>query len=73
LVTKPRAPLFDLFTVEQLASLTPYSAAYLRDLEGRPERIRPRFRQVVSRLLGKSEDELFESPSGQTPISEALS
>lgn len=45
--------------MEQLAALTPYSAAYLEDLARRPERIRPHFRRVISQVLGKSEAELF--------------
>jgi hypothetical protein len=58
--TKP--PLFSDYTVEQLTELTPYSEAYLRDLERRPERIRPLFRRVVAGVLGRPEAELFDAP-----------
>ena len=76
---RPKVPLFEQFTLEQLTILTPYSEAYLDDLARGNHPIRPRFRRVVTRLLGKPEDELFGSDvptptngseSGQTPTSE---
>lgn len=55
------APLFDQYSVEQLADLTPYSESYLMALKHQPERITPRFRAFVSRILGKPEQALFGS------------
>jgi hypothetical protein len=58
---KPRIPLFERFTVEQLTELIPYSERYLRDLRDGDQPIRPRFRRIASRILGQSEADLFDS------------
>ena len=57
--TRPDIPLFRDFTVEQLVRLTPYSDAYLRDIERGHQPCRPLFRKQVSRNLNIPEAELF--------------
>jgi len=64
---QPAAPLFDLYGLDELARLTGYSEVYLIALKQQPERIRPRFRLTVSRILGRSEAELFDGVMGAGP------
>lgn len=61
---RPNAPLFREFTIPQLCGLIPYSESYLEELASGRQPIRPRFRRTVSRLLGKSESELFGPDDG---------
>lgn len=79
--TRATVPLFQLFSIEQLTQLTPYSESYLDALLDSRQPIRPRFRRVVSRILGRPESELFSpevatngaaSPSGELPSSDAV-
>lgn len=82
--TRATVPLFQLFTIEQLTRLTPYSVSYLDALLDSRQPIRPRFKRVVSRILGRPESELFDcqddhaTPAngaaiGTTPTSEVAS
>lgn len=57
--TQPTAPLFEEFSLDELTRRTGYSEVYLVALKAQPGRITPRFRDVVSRILGRSEAELF--------------
>jgi len=52
-------PLFRLYTVSELAELTPYKESYLlRVKEGRTP-LNWRFRETVAKILRRSEVELF--------------
>lgn len=57
--TRPKIPLFEQFSLEQVSDLTGYSIPYLEDLRNGSQQLRPRFRKVVARMLGKPEQELF--------------
>lgn len=59
--TKPNTvPLFAQYSLEELASRTGYSEMTLVNMKSQPAKITPRFRDVVSRILGRSEAELFD-------------
>lgn len=56
-----RHPVFEEFSIDQLALLFPeYEAGYLRDLRRRQgKRLPARFRRNVARKFGRPESELF--------------
>ena len=51
--------MFDLFSIEQLSTLTGYSLVYLEDIRRGRQVARPRFRELCARFLGLPEDKLF--------------
>jgi hypothetical protein len=57
-------PLFEQYSIEDLARLAGYSEVYLVALKNQPERIRPRFRKTIAAILGRTEAELFERSLG---------
>ena len=55
----PNIPLFRLYSISELAELTPYKESYLlRVREGRTS-LNWRFRETVAKILRRSEVELF--------------
>lgn len=57
-------PIFRIYTISELHQLTGYSEVYLLDIRDGRQEARPMFRRVCSRILRKSEDELFSNTEG---------
>lgn len=52
-------PIFEMYSITELAEKLPYSEMYLVRLKTMPWEIRPRFKQTASAVLGKTVEELF--------------
>lgn len=52
-------PLFKDYTIDDLHERTGYSEAYLVDIKQHPEKARPQFRRMVTKLLNRPLAELF--------------
>lgn len=52
-------PLFNMYSLEELVEKTPYSYRYLRDMRSYPDKITPFFRDNISKILQRSQAELF--------------
>jgi hypothetical protein len=59
--TKPKSPfpLFNEYSVPELADRLGYALRYLLDLNDGLKPVRPRFRRFASKVLGRPEEELF--------------
>jgi len=55
-------PMFELYSISELAALLPYSESYLVRLKTMPWEIRPRFKATAVAVLGRTEAELFGEP-----------
>jgi len=60
---KEMHPIFQRYTLEQLATRLGMKKTYLARLESGQQPIRPRFRKRVARILDLPEAELFEIKS----------
>ena len=61
---KPSAPIFDLYTLSELAELLPYRETYLLDLKRGNTPLTERFRKTACGILRRPESELFGQPAG---------
>ena len=67
---RPAAPLFEMYSYNELARITGYSVPYLYEVATGRALINKRFRFLCCRLIGRSETELFEW-SEDTPVQSA--
>ena len=51
--------IFNLYSVEELSEVSPYSVNYIANLRSRPERITRLFRAHMAAVLERPEEELF--------------
>ena len=51
--------IFDLYSVEELSDMSPYSIHYITNLRSRPERITRLFRAHMAAALDTPEEKLF--------------
>lgn len=55
-----RAPVFEMYSLEELAMVSPYTVKYLRDIKNRRKRPIPKhFRRTLVQLLRRSDEVLF--------------
>lgn len=58
-------PLFQKYTLDELERRTPYSAIYLLNIRDGRKRLTPRFREVMTLVLGESDATLFATTEGR--------
>ena len=57
--TRLRHPIFERYTLDELSRLTGYGVVYLAAIDKGYELARPKFRDIVRRILRVPERELF--------------